>query len=127
MCRPYCLASLVGTPSIDSTVTCEGTISQASNLVRVDEVVLCTIAARDSLGATTAVASDFGVPTTSEGAVTSPITGVDGSFNLTFQVTASSVVHVDHIITCTLAGGLAFSNIFTFSTGLYHGTVLYIP
>ena len=99
----------VGSPSVLSTISCVGLISNAGLNVRISETVLCTFLslAVDGIPAI-AAPSDFLAPLTTGGSSLSPITATANSSVLVFTVVSPSMFTL-FSVTGRLADGAPFS------------------
>jgi hypothetical protein len=103
---------VVGTPTLDSVISCAGYRSQ-DTIVRINELVRCDIVVKDAGGDTTAVATDFLTPTTTGGTSISPADFVqqDSPSTYHFNITAPNTVGATFTITPVLYTGETFTQI----------------
>jgi hypothetical protein len=103
--------TVVGTPTVNSTVACAGVRSGTSS-VRVGERALCTITVRDGSGLTTGVAGDFDSPAVVGGLNVQPSSGVSyvaGGATMRFFVDAPATVGAPFSVTGQLANATRFA------------------
>jgi hypothetical protein len=104
--------TVVGSPSVASTISCAGSRSGTTSL-RAGEEALCTIAVKDDGGlSTTGVATDFATPLVIDGSVTDPSSGVNfvsGGATMTFKVSVSTTVGDVTKVIGRLADGTNFT------------------
>jgi hypothetical protein len=100
--------TVVGTPTIDSTIACVNPRT-SSTFTRVNETISCVITARDALGPTTAVTTDFLDSIVLGGSLSTPLVRALSGDTFSFNVTAPAVVGASFSVSGVLANGTAFS------------------
>jgi len=105
----YFNLTVVGTPTAYSNLSCVG-MRSGNNLVRINELIVCTITIVDASNATTTgVAADFSTPTVLSGLLQSVVVSSSNLSLASFNVSASDTVGVNVSISAALSSGSSIS------------------
>lgn len=103
--------TVLGRPTIASTLACAGSVTLSATAVRASESVTCTITVRDAVGTTKGAPADFAAPSTVGGGSISALTSAGGGATMTFTLTAPSTPGAAFQITGRLAGNTVFAEV----------------
>lgn len=116
--------TVVGTPTVKSTISCEGQVSRAGQYIRQSENVRCILTVRDEDGPTTGVAADFATPALLDGTMFKPSQGVDYVDATIMEFIVTGPGNIDDQL--KVSGRLAAGNI-EFEQGPVVLTVVHFP